>query len=661
MGAFVDDELQAEFVAESRELIGKLDEQLIALERSPEDRDLLNAVFRNFHTVKGGAGFFELTGMVEVCHACEDAFNALREGRAKLTVDLMDDVFATAALVREMLDAVDSGSPLAHPDPDMVARLRSFAAGASVPAPEPKPEVAKGKKGKAKPEPTDPSLAAADPFSEDEFEALLDQIHGKGATPGSPTAPAPPAPKPAAPSGLEDPFSEDEFEALLDQIHGKGSIPGAAANAAPQPPAAGTPPEVVARSAAPAKPAAMPEARGEAKPEAKSDAKPEPESSIRVDTARIDEIVGLVGELVLLRNRLKLRASNETERKNVGELDGITSSLQAAVMRMRMQPIRKLFARFPRLARDIARKIGKDVEIITSGEDTELDKSLAEALNDPLLHMIRNAVDHGIEDPDTREMCGKARRGHLRLAAEQQGDRIVIILSDDGGGIDPERIKAKALSKGLIDAEVAATMSPDEALQLIFMPGFSTRDQVSELSGRGVGMDVVRSAIGALHGSVRIDSRVGEGTRFDLHLPLTLAMQPALMVSVGSDERLFALPMQQVVDVFRLDERTVQRRGQAEYVQHREHNLRLIRLAAWAMAPLPEHGELPHVVMVDAGRERCGVVVQRVRSREEIVVKPMGCMLRGLTGIAGGTVTGDGRVALLLDVQGLLDAQGSAF
>jgi two-component system chemotaxis sensor kinase CheA len=655
MGAFVDDELQAEFVAESRELIGKLDEQLIALERSPEDRELLNAVFRNFHTVKGGAGFFELTGMVEICHACEDAFNALREGRAKLTAELMDDVFATAALVREMLDAVEAGGSLAHPDADMVARLRAFAAGATA-APPPKIDVPKGKKGKAKPEATEPSQAAPDPFSEDEFEALLDQIHGKGATPGAASgspAVAPSVPKPATASGLEDPFSEDEFEALLDQIHGKGTVPGAAAAA----------PSHAQPSVAPpvARPEPRHEAKTESKSESKSESKPEAESSIRVDTARIDEIVGLVGELVLLRNRLKLRAVTETERRNVGELDGITSSLQAAVMRMRMQPIRKLFGRFPRLARDIARKIGKDVEIVTAGEDTELDKSLAEALNDPLLHMIRNAVDHGIEEPDTREMCGKSRRGHLRLAAEQQGDRIVITLSDDGGGIDPERIKAKALSKGLIDAEVAATMSPDEALQLIFMPGFSTREQVSELSGRGVGMDVVRSAIGALHGSVRIDSRVGEGTCFDLHLPLTLAMQPALMVSVGSDERLFALPMQQVVDVFRLDESTVQRRAQAEYVQHREHNLRLIRLASWASAPLPEHGELPHVVMVDAGRERCGVVVQRVRSREEIVVKPMGSMLRGLTGIAGGTVTGDGRVALLLDVQGLLDAQGNAF
>ena len=380
------------------------------------------------------------------------------------------------------------------------------------------------------------------------------------------------------------------------------------------------------------------------------------ETTVRIDTERLDQVMNLVGELVLVRNRLKLAraAGGESSRKNISELDQITSALQAAVMRMRMQPIRKLFAKFPRMVRETARRLDKQVEVELRGDETELDKSLVEALNDPLVHMVRNAIDHGIESPQQRRAAGKPEVGRIVLSAEQAGDHILITIRDDGGGIDPERLRRKAIECGQLDSQTAATLSQESCLQLIFLPGLSTKEQVSDLSGRGVGMDAVRASVAALNGSVQIESTVGQGSSFHIRVPLTLAIQPVLMLNLGS--RLFAIPLQPVQDVFILDEEKIRKLDRWDVVLYRGETLRLVRLTRWAGMDCQVASSGAHVVIVRVGVERFGLIVGQVRGREEIVVKPLGKLLRGLAGVGGATITGDGRVALIIDPPGLVSA-----
>ncbi|HEX4895687.1 MAG TPA: chemotaxis protein CheA, partial [Solimonas sp.] len=346
------------------------------------------------------------------------------------------------------------------------------------------------------------------------------------------------------------------------------------------------------------------------------------------------------------------RGADENLARAISELDFITRGLQNAVMQIRMQPIRKVFSRFPKLARDVARSLDKQVEVELHGEDTDLDKTLVEALADPLVHMVRNSVDHGIEMPAERQRRGKPAAGKLTLSAEQQGDHILIVVRDDGAGMDPERIRSKAVEKGLVDPGAASSMSTDECLQLLFLPGFSTKDQVSDLSGRGVGMDVVMSSIKALNGTVQIESRLGQGSAIKIRVPLTLAILPALMVF--ADGRAFALPLSAVSDVFQLNVEAIRKLDRWDVVLTRRDTLRLVYLDPWMQAA--DSGQPRHVVVAQVGEERYGFVVREVRGREEIVIKPLGASLRGLAGIAGATVLPDGRVALILDFPGLVES-----
>jgi len=323
-------------------------------------------------------------------------------------------------------------------------------------------------------------------------------------------------------------------------------------------------------------------------------------------------------------------------------------------MKIRMQPIKKVFSKFPKLARDVARGLGKQVDVELIGEDTDLDKNLVEALADPLVHMVRNSVDHGIELPQQRAASGKPAVGKLVLSAEQQGDHILISVRDDGAGIDPEKLRRKVVEKGLMDPAQAAKLTSDECLQLVFMAGFSTKDQVSDLSGRGVGMDVVKSKITALNGSVVIESKVGQGSCVKLRVPLTLAILPALMVAVGN--RLLALPLADVFDVFALDETRVRHLDHWQALLYRNSTLRLIDLQQWTSADGPATDAPRHVVVAQADGERFGFIVHSVKAREEVVIKPLGLGLRGLAGLAGATVTGEGRVALIVDFPGLVRA-----
>lgn len=657
-----DDEILQDFLVESGEILEKLGEQLVDLELRPDDNALLNAVFRGFHTIKGGASFLALTTLVEVCHRAEDVFNTLRQGERKVDPMLMDVVLQVLDSVNQMHEAVRTGEEPVAAAPELLAKLDVLARPAAEESEATLPAAAQeatdavqmaddGCEGLSESdcknllnelygnpaqapavERVTPVAAPAGDISDSEFDALLDQIHGKGQHQGVPQA----APKavPVAKTSIpaksgSDEITDAEFEALLDQLH----PPGASKAASP--------------------PAAVPAA---AKAEAEH-ASAAAETTVRVDTKRIDDIMNMVGELVLVRNRLvtlEASLSDEEMTKAVGNLDVVTASLQTAVMKTRMQPIKKVFGRFPRVVRDLARSLHKEVTLELKGEDTDLDKNLVEALADPLVHLVRNSVDHGIEMPDTRVAAGKPRNGTVVLSAAQEGDHILLAISDDGGGMDHEVLRRKVVEKGLMDPEVAARLDPGECYNLIFMPGFSTKTEISDVSGRGVGMDVVKTRIAQLNGMIEIDSRLGQGTRIIIKVPLTLAIMPTLMVGLGT--QIFALPLVSVHEIFNLDlTRTNNVDGQLT-VTVRDRVLPLFYLREWLVngAHRSERGVHGHVVIVNIGIQRVGFVVDQLIGQEEVVIKPLGAMLHGTHGLSGATITGDGRIALILDVPGLM-------
>ncbi|MEG2805455.1 chemotaxis protein CheA [Stenotrophomonas sp.] len=604
----VPDDIAADFILEAQEILDRLGEQLVSLEQSPQDSDQLNAVFRGFHTLKGGAGFLGIQAMVELCHAAEETLGMARSGQAVLQAHHFDAAQQSLDYLQSMLDSVSAGTEPGYAPPELIAQFDVN--GPATPAPAAATAAA----------PTSGEL-----ITDDEFEALLDTLHG-GAAPTAVT------PTKKAGDGL---IGEDEFEALLDQLHG-GAAPGA--KAAPVAPAAA--PRAPAAPALPAKPAAN-------KPVA------EAEHTVRVDTKRLDAIVNLIGELVLSRNRLKtLRARLHDEEldRAVSTLDIATARLQSAVMRTRMQPVGKVFSRFPKVARDVARNLKKEVELELVGAETELDRNLVEALADPLVHLVRNAIDHGIETPDLREAQGKPRSGHVRLSAQQEGDYVSIEVQDDGAGIDPERLRQKAREKGLIDPEAAARLTSEECLHLVFLPGFSTKQEVTDISGRGVGMDVVQSRIRELSGQIQIQSELGRGSRFMIRVPLTLAILPTLLVQAGED--VYALPLARVMEVLHAPNTSLGWFDGRAVLDRKSHTLPLVDLRHWLDVE-PAASPLLTIVVLQAGEARFGLVVDQVRGREEVVIKPLPKALRGLRGYAGATLIGDGRMSLILDVDGL--------
>ncbi len=515
-------------------------------------------------------------------------------------------------------------------------------------------------------EAVEPAAAAAgDDISDDEFEALLDELHGKGkfgdvpeaaGTPAAPAAAAPaaaPAEQGKAPAAAGgDEISDDEFESLLDELHGKGKFNGASEAVAA---AAAVAKNIAAKSPA-AKPVAPAKAAA-ARPAAPDrPAASEAETTVRVDTARLDEIMNMVGELVLVRNRLVrlgLNSGDEAMAKAVANLDVVTGDLQMSVMKTRMQPIKKVFGRFPRLVRDLARNMKKEINLELVGEETDLDKNLVEALADPLVHLVRNAVDHGIESPEEREAAGKPRVGQVVLSAEQEGDHILLMITDDGKGMDAEVLRNKAVEKGLLERDAADRLTDLECYNLIFAPGFSTKTEISDVSGRGVGMDVVKTKISQLNGTVNVFSQKGSGSKIVIKVPLTLAIMPTLMVMLGSQA--FAFPLVNVNEIFHLDlSRTNVVDGQ-EVVIVRDKALPLFYLKRWLVpsAAHEEQGE-GHVVILSVGTQRIGFVVDQLVGQEEVVIKPLGKMLQGTPGMAGATITGDGRIALILDVPSML-------
>ncbi|MEW5790310.1 MAG: chemotaxis protein CheA [Pseudomonadota bacterium] len=707
------EDILQDFLVEAGEILIQLDEQLVLLESRPQDRDLLNAIFRGFHTIKGGAGFLNLEPLVEVCHRAENVFNVLRQGQRLLSSAMMDVILFSYDTVKGMLDAIAAGKTLSQASPELLAQLDAFsepeaeaAARESSTADESvldaeeeeletieealetiEESFAEAAIADARAAETEPAAAASgDEITDEEFEALLDALHAskQNEAVGSAPAAGQPAPAAAADSAASDEITEDEFEALLDRLHGKSAQAAAPAAAAPvntprQAPAADSAPRAVTGKPAPAptpaepqavagptstRPAAAPIA--EASPAKDAMKAPEPtlgnkeETTIRVDTRRLDEVMNLVGELVLVRNRiLTLEGSSDGEGREAAaaHLDLVTSSLQAAVMKTRMQPIKKVFGRFPRLVRDLAKNLGKEIELVLQGEDTDLDKTLVEELADPLVHLVRNAVDHGIETPEERLAAGKPATGRVLLSAQQEGDHILITISDDGRGMNPEVLKRKALEKGVIDEETAARLDERQAFNLIFAPGFSTKEQISDVSGRGVGMDVVKTHITRLNGAIDIHSRPQQGSTFLIRLPLTLAIIPTLMVGLGNQT--FALPLSLVREIFHLDMSQTRIVNGQQVALVREEVLPLGYLAQWLRLGYGSQREgKSYVVVAVIGEQRIGLVVDSLYGQEEVVIKSLGVMLQHVKGFAGATITGNGHVVLILDVPNLLNAHG---
>jgi len=719
MAIDLNDEILQDFLVEAGEILEQLNEQLVDLEQSPEDTDLLNSIFRGFHTIKGGGSFLSLTNLVEVCHKSEDVFNLLRNQELSLNATMMDVFLRVLDEVNKMFEEIRSGIDPSAAEGDLLQQLlvmqsgeeassesveeaneneveteelieavsdesevgddntrtsaaKDFVAGDDEITDDEFESLLDSLQGKSK-KPAEPSEAAkvenqatagsSDDITDEEFDALLDNLHGPGAGPNAGKKPESGEEEKSTKAKAEksevksetssDDITDDEFENLLDNMHGKGKAPQnststkkSKANKAADKPKAETPKvEKPKQTKAKAeKPAVAKASQGE--------------TTVRVDTSRLDDIMNLVGELVLARNRLNtLKESFEDERvhKAISNLDVVTGDLQTAVMKTRMQPVKKVFGRFPRVVRDLARSLQKEVSLEMLGEDTDLDKNLVEALADPLVHLVRNSVDHGVETPDIREAAGKSREGKVVLAAQQEGDHILLSITDDGAGMDPEVLRNKVIEKGLMDTDSASRLDDKGCFDLIFMPGLSTKVEITDVSGRGVGMDVVKTKITQLNGTIDIDSELGKGTVLNIKVPLTLAILPTLMVQLGS--RKFALPLSNVSEIFELSSKKTSIVDGKEVVMNRGKAPPVFHLRKWLLngsAATEPDSEEPQVIMVQMANNLVGLVVDQVIGQEEVVIKPLGALLHGLPGMAGSTITGDGNIAIILDVQGLL-------
>ena len=611
MSAFSDVELLQDFLTEAGDLLEDVDSKLVELEQSPEDADLLATVFRGFHTIKGGAGFLEATHLVELCHKTENLFDLLRSKKLVLDAEMMDSIMAATGEVHRMFGEMRNGhQPGAAPQELLEALDAAIEGRTLAPAAAPVAQVAAAVHAPSQAK----TLNELAQISEDDLDwaGLYEAVVGV-------------------------PPRELEQAALSTGMATEAISRQAAAAVRPKAPA-------------PKTKAAQPSAAVQK------------ENTIRVDTARFDQILNLSGEIGLTKNRLNCLfqafasgASNEELIKSldtvVGQLDMLVSDLQSAVMKARMQPVGRVFQKYSRLARDVSRQLGKDVELVIEGAETEVDKSILEELNDPLIHLVRNAVDHGIETIADRTACGKNPKGIVNLSARQTGDHIVIEIQDDGRGMRPEIIREKAVEKGLISAEEAGQLSVQESLQLIFLPGFSTKDQISDISGRGVGMDVVKTNIQRLNGRIDIQSEPGHGSTITISLPLTLAILPVLMLKL--EEQIYSLPLSCVREIIPIEEEKVQYVGGKPTMVVRGEVIPLLDLATLIgreSAPTPKVG-----VLTISGNKACILAVDSLVGQDEVMIKP----LDGVKpkGVAGATLSGEGLLVLVLELRELIEGK----
>ena len=601
------EELLQDFLVEAGDLLSDVDNKLVDLERAPDDPGLLNEIFRGFHTIKGGAGFLAATHLVELCHLTENLFDKLRNGQMVISPEVMDVILSATAGVRNMFGYLEQSSQPPAADEALIDSLR---------------------------------------------RALAGELVGD-----APAAAPVPAAKPAAaaPATGDGP----DWSQLHEVVTGVPAVSGAA-KAQPvveiEQPKPREPPEEVIKAAIGRRAADKP---GYSGPVGRREGEKQRDNSIRVDTTRLDQVLNLSGEIGLTKNRLNALRSQilngDTDNDTlhaldvaVSQLDLLVSDLQNAVMKTRMQPIGRLFQKYPRIARDLARNLGKDVELVLSGEETEIDKTMIEDLSDPIIHLIRNAVDHGVESKEERRINGKPSKSVLRLEARQEGDHIIILVADDGRGMSAEKLRASAVSKGLITDEEANTMDERQSLNLVFLPGFSTAGEISDVSGRGVGMDVVRTNIQKLNGAIDIKSVQGEGTSFVISLPLTLAILPVLLVRLG--EQPLAVPLSMVREILPIEADEVQEVGGRATMVVRGEVLPIIPLAnllGWPQNDQPEYG-----VLMQTAEQSFILAIDSFAGREDAVIKSLDDFRPN--GVAGVTTLSNGQIVLILDMKELL-------
>ena len=625
-------ELLEDFLVESFELIEQIDHDLVELESNPDDLELLNRIFRVAHTVKGSSSFLNFDTLTKLTHHMEDVLNKARHGELKITADLMDVVLKSVDMMKGLLVSIrdngndsNSGIDISQICPQLTAISEGQSPTSATPEPEPAPApepAAADIPPSAIPEDIDPNT-----LSEDQINAEIERL-------------------------LKVRKAEDEARRAA-KASGGGVAPATAPAAVPDKP------DSADKPAAAAKPAGD-GANAPAKASANAS-----DQTIRVEVGRLDYLMNLVGELVLSKNRL-LTIYNDVEERYDGEqfleelnqvvssLSLVTTDVQLAVMKTRMQPVAKVFNKFPRVVRDIGRDLNKQIDLIISGEETELDKSIVEEIGDPLTHIIRNSCDHGIEDPATRKAAGKPEKGTIELKAYNEGNHIVIEIIDDGKGIDAEAIRIKAVERGLISENEADTMSNKEIYSIIFRPGFSMAAKVTNISGRGVGMDVVKTNVEKLHGVIDIDSEIGKGTTLKLKIPLTLAIIQSLLV--GTQEEIYAIPLANVNETVRVSVDNIYTIEGKNVLRLRDEVLSLVRLSdLFGVKQVLESGDQTYVVVISVAETKLGIIVDNLIGQEEIVIKSLGSYLANIDGIAGGTIRGDGRVTLIVDVGVIMD------
>ncbi|MGL2341146.1 chemotaxis histidine kinase/response regulator CheAY2 [Helicobacter pylori] len=647
-------EIMEDFLIEAFEMNEQLDQDLVELEHNPEDLDLLNRIFRVAHTIKGSSSFLNLNILTHLTHNMEDVLNRARKGEIKITPDIMDVVLRSIDLMKTLLVTIrDTGSDTNNGKEneieEVVKKLQAITSQNLEGAKEtsgtkeaPEKEVKKENKEKAKEEvkanktPTAENLTSDNPLAD---EPDLDYAN----------------------------MSAEEVEAEIERLLNKRQEADKERRAQKKQEAKQevTPTKETPKTETPKAPKTETKAKAKADTEENKAPSIGVEQTVRVDVRRLDHLMNLIGELVLGKNRL-IRIYSDVEERYDGEkfleelnqvvssISAVTTDLQLAVMKTRMQPVGKVFNKFPRMVRDLSRELGKSIELIIEGEETELDKSIVEEIGDPLIHIIRNSCDHGIEPLEERRRLNKPETGKVQLSAYNEGNHIVIKISDDGKGLDPVMLKEKAIEKGVISERDAESMSDREAFNLIFKPGFSTAKVVSNVSGRGVGMDVVKTNIEKLNGIIEIDSEVGVGTTQKLKIPLTLAIIQALLV--GVQEEYYAIPLSSVLETVRISQDEIYTVDGKSVLRLRDEVLSLVRLSdIFKVDAILESNSDVYVVIIGLADQKIGVIVDYLIGQEEVVIKSLGYYLKNTRGIAGATVRGDGKITLIVDVGAMME------
>ena len=678
----MDNQYMDMFLDESHEHLQSLNEGLLRLEENMEEIDAVNDIFRNAHTLKGMSATMGFAKIAELTHEMEDVLDLVRKSQLKLNEDIMDTLFKCLDSLEQMVDSVGNGEAEDVVDvSDLVAKLSSISKGTPAPAAD----------GAAAAAPAAASsggdAAAGATLDLDDIdldvmkkakEAGMNLFHIKVTLMetcvlkaarsvmvmhaldevGDVLKSIPPA------EDLEQEKFERSFDVLIATSGDAEAMQNAVDTVSEIEDVAVTAvdPDKVGKEAAPA-PAAAPAAAAPAakaapapkkeagKPAAAPAKKQHQSQSVRVDIEKLDTLMNLMGELVI--NKVRLEQIGQTHRlsdlmETLEQMDRVTGDLQNIVMKVRMVPVSAVFNRFPRMVRDVSKELGKDINLTIEGEETELDRTVIDEIGDPIMHLLRNSLDHGVESPDKREAKGKPRTGEVGLIARHEGNNVVIMITDDGAGIDASKIRRKAVEKGMISQSEADSLDDADAVRLIFLPGFSTAEQITDISGRGVGMDVVRSKIEALSGHVDVETHIDEGSVFKIKLPLTLAIIQAMLVRV--QEEMYAIPLTSIDSTINIEPSDIQTVQNKEVIVLRGEIIPIIRMEEALQVPHTKDSDEHFVVVVHAGEGKAGIVVDNLIGQQEIVIKTLGNLFAGLKLFGGATVLGDGRVALILDV-----------